>query len=284
MTPSPRGAHEGLLPRDQRSQTRQVVARNDQNDRDPQPDPPCSASPRQAHEGGSLAAPPGECKSELSGCAVCGKSVSVKRITSWNGRCGPGPRAAAAAFLVGTGALVLAATTGAQSGGAVLYGDTFLLSGEVEGGGAGRAVVVLARPHGRARYSEVGHVRTTAGGGWRYNARPAIRTLYRARVGRLMSTPVAVDVEPRIVLRASGSRFTARVHAARRLAGKFVVLQSRTSGLWKRVRRLELDDGAATSFTYPLPAKRTQIRLFMPRSQVGPGYVAARSAVITLPR
>lgn len=166
----------------------------------------------------------------------------------------------------------------------MLYGDTFLLSGEVEEGGAGRVVVVLARPHGRTRYREVARVRTTAGGRWRYSARPAIRTLYRARVGRLSSSPVVVDVEPRILLRGNGSRFTGRVRALRRLAGKFVVLQSRTGGPWKNDRRLELDDSASTRFTYPLPATRTQIRLFMPRSQVGPGYVAARSAVITLSR
>jgi hypothetical protein len=208
----------------------------------------------------------------------------VNRITRGPGRCGPRSRAAAAALLAGTGAVALAAAAGAQTSGAVLYGDTFLLSGEVEDGGAGRVVVVLARPHGRARYSEVGRVRTTSAGRWRYNARPAIRTLYRARVGRLSSSPVVVDVEPRIVLRGSGSRFTGRVRAARRLAGKFVVLQSRTSGPWQGVRRLELDDDAAVRFTYPLPARRTQIRLFMPRSQVGPGYVAARSAVITLAR
>jgi hypothetical protein len=208
----------------------------------------------------------------------------VSRITRGHGRCGPRFRAAAAALLVGTSAVTLAATAGAQTGGAVLYGDTFLLSGEVEDGGAGRVVVVLARPQGRTRYSEVGRVRTAAGGRWRYNARPAIRTLYRARVGRLSSSPVVVEVEPRILLRGSGSRFTTRVRAARRLAGKYVVLQSRTSGPWRSVRRLELDDDAATRFTYPMPPRRTQIRVFMPKSQVGPGYVAASSAVITLSR
>jgi hypothetical protein len=260
------------------------MAGDDQNDRDPQQDPPRSACPRQAHERGSLAGPPTECKWEPVFCARCRESVSLSRITRGNGRCGLGSRAVAAVLLVGAGALGLASSIGAQSEGAVLYGDTFLLSGEVEGGGAGRVVVVLARPHGRTRYSEVARVRTTAGGRWRYNARPAIRTLYRARVGRLSSSPVVVDVEPRILLRGDGSRFTGRVRAARRLAGKFVVLQSRTSGPWKSVRRLELDDSASTRFTYPLPASRTQIRLFMSRSQVGPGYVAARSGVITLSR
>jgi hypothetical protein len=143
-------------------------------------------------------------------------------------------------------------------------------------------VVVLARPHGRAAFAEVGRVRTTTGGRWRYNARPAIRTIYRARVGELLSGPVVVDVEPRIMLRSSGGRFIARVRAARSLSGKFAVLQRRTSGPWRDVRRLVLDRAASTRFTFPRPSRRTQIRLFMPRSQVGSGYVEARSAVITL--
>lgn len=165
---------------------------------------------------------------------------------------------------------------------AVLYGDTFLLSGSVEKEGAGVVVIVLARPHGQASYSEVARVRTSAGGRWRYTARPAIRTLYRARIGRLLSAPVLVDVEPRIVLRAAGGRFTARVRAARSLSGRFVVLQRRTSGPWQNVRRLALDDRSTVAFTFGRPSTRTQIRLLMPRSQVGPGYVAAQSPVFTL--
>jgi hypothetical protein len=191
-------------------------------------------------------------------------------------------RTAIAVLLVGAGVLGFVAAAAAQSGTAVLYGDTFELSGDVEDSGAGLVVIVLARPHGRTSFSEVGRVRTTTGGKWRYIARPAIRTLYRARVGRLLSTPVVVDVEPRISLRARRGQFTVRVRAGRSLAGKFVVLQRRTSGAWQDVRRLVLDRAASTRFTYPQPATRTQLRVVMPRSQVGPGYVAARSPLFTL--
>ena len=184
--------------------------------------------------------------------------------------------------LVAGAAVVGVSVAAAQAGGAVLYGDTFVLSGSVEDGGAGRVVVVLGRPHGRNSFAEVRRVRTIGGGRWRYSARPRIRTVYRARVGRLLSAPVAVDVEPRIVLGGSGGRFTARVRAARSLAGRFVVLQRRTGGPWMNVRRLVLDKRSSTRFAHTRVG--TQIRLLMPRSQAGPGYVAARSAVITLSR
>jgi hypothetical protein len=183
--------------------------------------------------------------------------------------------------LVAGAAVVGVSVATAQAGGAVLYGDTFVLSGSVEDDGAGRVVVVLARRHGRNSFAEVGRVRTSTGGRWRYSARPGIRTVYRARVGRLLSAPVTVDVEPRIVLGGSGGRFTARVRAARSLAGRFVVLQRRTSGPWMNVRRLVLDERSSTRFAH---TRVGQIRLLMPRSQAGPGYVAARSAVITLSR
>jgi hypothetical protein len=182
-------------------------------------------------------------------------------------------------------AVILVGAAVAQGQGrAVLYGDTFLLSGTVEDEGADSVVNVLARPHGRAGYTQVARVRTTAGGRWRYAARPLIRTRYRARIGTLQSAPVVVDVEPRITLRGSGGRFTARVRAARSFSGKFVVLQRRTSGPWKNFRRLVLDDRSATTFSFTEYTTRTQIRLLMPASQVGPGYVAARSSTFTLIR
>lgn len=190
-----------------------------------------------------------------------------------------------AALLVGVGVFAaVAAAAAAQSDEAVLYGDTFLLSGTVDREGAGRVVIVLARPHGRAAYTEVGRVRTTAGGRWRYTARPLIRTLYRARIGQLQSAPVLVRVEPRITLRGSRGRFTATVRAARSFSGKFVVLQRRTSGPWRDVRRLVLDDRSATAFRFSPSAAQTQIRLVMPTSQVGSGYVAPRSPVFTFRR
>jgi hypothetical protein len=214
----------------------------------------------------------------MAGCAFPGYCVLIETRRGRGQRC---RLTAVTAVLVSGGVLGLVATADAQSDTPLLYGDSFLLSGDVEETGAGEVVTILARPHGRANYNEVARVRTTSGGRWRYNARPAIRTLYRAQVGRLLSTPVAVDVEPRILFRASRGRFTARVRAGRSLAGKFVVLQQRTTGGWRDVRRLILDERASVRFTFPPPATRTQIRLRLPRSQAGPGYVAATGPVFT---
>ena len=217
----------------------------------------------------------------MAGCGFPGYCVVIERSRGCGGRC---RRTVVTVVLVCVGMLGLVTAAAAQSDTPLLYGDSFLLSGSVEETGAGEVVIILARPHGRGDYNEVARVRTTTGGRWRYNARPAIRTLYRAQVGRLLSTPVAVDVEPRIVLRASRGRFTARVRAGRSLAGKFVVLQQRTSGGWRDLRRLVLDKAASVRFTFPPPATRTQIRLRMPRSQAGPGYVAATGPVFTFIR
>jgi hypothetical protein len=189
---------------------------------------------------------------------------------------------AAGALALGVCASVCVAVAAAQSGGAVLYGDSFLLSGTVEQDGAGVAVVILARAHGSERFRTVARVRTTSGGTWRYNARPSIRTVYRARVEDVLSDPVVVNVEPRIILRGTRGRFTASVRSARSLAGRFVVLQRRRGGPWVGIRRLRLDRRSSTRFVYVPPVGRTDIRLVMPRSQVGPGYVAARSDIITI--
>lgn len=214
----------------------------------------------------------------MAECGFPGYCVVIQRSRGCGGRC---RCTAVTVVLVSVGMLGLVTAAAAQSDTPLLYGDSFLLSGNVEEGGAGEVVIILARPHGRAGYNEVARVRTTSGGRWRYSARPAIRTLYRAQVGRLLSTPVAVDVEPRIIFRANRGRFTARVRSGRSLAGKYVVLQQRTSGGWRDLRRLVLDEAASVRFTFPPPATRTQIRLRMPRSQVGPGYVASTGPVFT---
>jgi hypothetical protein len=189
---------------------------------------------------------------------------------------------ATAAAALCASASIYVAVAAAQSGGAVLYGDSFLLSGDVEQNGAGVVVVVLARPHGSGRFREVARVRTTSGGTWRYNARPAIRTVYRARADDVLSEPVVVDVEPRVVLRGTRGRFTASVRAARSFAGRFVLLQRRRGGPWVSAQRLVLDRRSSTRFVFVPPVGRTEIRLLMPRSQVGPGYVAGRSDIIRL--
>jgi hypothetical protein len=190
----------------------------------------------------------------------------------------------ASAVTVLSGLSLFAAATAAGQQESVLYGDSFLLSGRVDGAEAGSVVIVQARPHGRSSYGEVGRVRIDARGRWQYRARPAIRTLYRARIGTLLSTPVTVAVEPRIRLRLSGGRFFASVRAARSFAGKFVVLQQRSGGPWQNVRRLVLGAGSATTFRYTAAGRRLEIRLVMPPSQVGPGYVAARSGLFRLNR
>ena len=193
-------------------------------------------------------------------------------------------RAAAAVLLVGMSVIGVAVAR-AQSGGAVLYGDTFELTGDVEESGAGLVVFILARAHGQGNFRQVGRVRTTAGGRWRFTAQPKIFTVYRARVGRLLSGRVVVQVEPRITLRRERGRFSATVRAARSFAGRFVVLQRRAAGgAWRDVRRLVLDRRSSARFAFLHPRTRTEIRLVLPSSQAGPGYVAARSGVITLLR
>ena len=167
----------------------------------------------------------------------------------------------------------------------VVYGRSTTLSGTASSQRAGETVSVLAQAFGATSFSSIATVSTTTGGSWTYAAQPMIETTYKVQWQTAASGTVTIQVRPRISVRVVRGVFYVNVAAARSLAGKVVYFQRRSFlGQWVSRKRLVLNARSAKRFKAKLPHGRSLVRLFMPRVQAGPGYLAGFSRVLILRR
>ncbi|MBA2475425.1 MAG: hypothetical protein H0V40_05670 [Actinobacteria bacterium] len=158
------------------------------------------------------------------------------------------------------------------------------LSGRVAGAASGERVVLERRRHGEPGLSAFASVTTTTGGVWSVLLHPRIRTVYAARVGDARTSPVTVEVRPRVGLSVRDEAFLVKVVAARSYEGKYVVLQRLgAGGAWVTLRRAYLGRPPKHLGT-DIPAGESRVRAFLPAGQAGPGYVASLSREITFER
>jgi len=128
-------------------------------------------------------------------------------------------------------------------------------------------------------------VQLSADGTFTADVHPVIHTLYRASTGQTNSNAVSVQVRPKAILTRIGvHRFLARVVAARSFVGKYGILQRWRGHHWTSVRRVfftrELTITSPTVVsraTFRARFGRAKIRILIPRSQAGPGYLMAAS-------
>ena len=184
-------------------------------------------------------------------------------------------------------------TAGASST-LVVYGTTVTLSGTASSKRSGETVTIFAQPYGAAGVAALGSAITQGGGSWSFLVRPKLRTAYEARwkpaATTATSSPVTVRVRPQVLFRvktASGRAVTffTKARGVRSFAGKVVSLQRRNAfGQWVILRKATLRSTSAVTFTARLPKGRSRVRMFMPRAQAGPGYLAGISRTLSLVR
>jgi plastocyanin len=171
----------------------------------------------------------------------------------------------------------------------LIFGGSATLSGAVSTAQAGEKVTILSQPCGQNAFSQLASLTTTTGGAFSYVVKPTLNTKFQAKWKAAAAT-VAVKVRPRVGLtRLSAGRFSVKVTAAMRFAGRYVVFQRYSSPLsrWVAVKRVYLRSttGSAplivTSAAFRAKVKaRLRVRAFMPQAQVGACYVAGIGNVI----
>jgi plastocyanin len=183
--------------------------------------------------------------------------------------------------------------TAAASKTLVVYGGTVTLSGATSSKRAGEAVTIFAQPYGTSALVAIGTVTTEGGGSWTIIVRPKLETVYEARwkpAATATSSPVKVRVRPQVLFRVKAANgrtvtFFTKARAARSLAGKVLFLQRRNAfGQWVILRKATLTATSAVTFKARLPAGRSRVRMFLPKAQAGPGYVAGVSRTLVLVR
>ena len=145
-----------------------------------------------------------------------------------------------------------------------------------------REATLLARRYGRPEAEQIASLEAIGSrGAWVLEVTPTIRTTYQGRLDDQTSVAATVNVRPRIELKRGGGAFRAYAQAARSLAGAHVRVQVRLGqARWHTVGTLRLD--ANGSVRFHAPRGGSQLRIFMPAREAGPGYVAGFSRVVRL--
>lgn len=176
----------------------------------------------------------------------------------------------------------------------VVYGGAVVLTGKLPVAKAGEKVMlraeVLTRT-GTKQTSSVAEVLSTASGAFTFTTVPTAQTTYRVTwqanpASPTTSNAVTVRVAPRIgfgIVKKVGRYVTFSTKATSTIpyAGRSVYVQRRNSlGQWVSLKRVVLKSSTiATRTTVRLPKGLSSIRIVMPQTQVGIGYVRGISRV-----
>lgn len=169
----------------------------------------------------------------------------------------------------------------AASAAVVKFGSTVTLSGTVSNKKAGETITLVQLPYGQTTKQVVATLQTTTGGVFSFTVSPQVSTTYQAQWPNRSDSSVTVQVQPLIKLPfvSKSGYFHFYVTAASSFAGKTVYLQRFTlAHQWVNIRALTLGSksGRLISVRFVrsiIPRGRWSIRVFMPATEMGGGYL-----------
>jgi plastocyanin len=168
--------------------------------------------------------------------------------------------------------------------GTVIYGSSTAVNGTVSNQVTNEAVTLTSQAYGKSVQS-VASTTTTTGGTFFFGVTPTIQTTYTAHYRSSNSTPVTVNVAPRVGFGQSGSLFIAKVTSDLPYTGHFVIVQKRNAvGGWYSFKRVYLGDSSRATFRLKLAKGRYILRLYLPAGQAGAGYVQSFSRLMPIVR
>jgi plastocyanin len=162
----------------------------------------------------------------------------------------------------------------------IVYGSSTKVSGAVTNQLTNEPVTLTSQPFGKGTQSLASQM-TGANGSFAFGVSPTIQTSYQAHWRTANSPNVTVNVAPRIGFGLSGRLFLAKVTSDLNYAGHFVLVQKRNAiGTWKTLKRVYLGGNSRAAFRLHLARGRTVLRLALPESQAGAGYVQGISRLM----
>jgi plastocyanin len=166
----------------------------------------------------------------------------------------------------------------------VIYGSSTQLNGQVSNQLTNEPVTLTAQAYGKSIQS-VQSTTTQSNGTFIFGVTPTISTTYTAHWRTSTSNPVTVNVAPRVGFGQSGNLFVAKVTSDIGYSGHYVILQKRQSnGTWYSFRHVYLGDANRATFRIAVPKGHYVLRLLLPSSQAGLGYVASASRLVPIVR
>jgi plastocyanin len=178
-----------------------------------------------------------------------------------------------------------ASVTLAAGSSTVIYGNSTTLSGAVTNQLTNEPVTLSSQPYGRASIQSLATTTTQANGSFSFGVSPTVQTSYQAHWRTTSSPSVTVNVAPRVGFGRSGRLYVAKVTSDLTYAGKYVLVQRRNVyGTWRTLKRVYLGASSRAVFRATLPKGRSVLRLALPPSQAGVGYVQGLSRLLAITR
>jgi plastocyanin len=166
----------------------------------------------------------------------------------------------------------------------VIYGSSTQLNGQVSNQLTNQPVTLTAQAYGKSIQS-VQSTTTQTNGSFIFGVTPTISTTYAAHWRTSTSNPVTVNVAPRVGFGQNGSLFVAKVTSDIGYSGHFVLVQKRqANGTWYSFKHVYLGDANRATFRIAVPKGHYVLRLLLPSSQAGLGYVASASRLVPIVR
>lgn len=165
----------------------------------------------------------------------------------------------------------------------VVYGSGTTLNGWLSNRLAAQPVVLNVQAAGKT-VQQAQAATTSADGSFGFSVAPTIRTVYQAQWLTTSSNAVAIDVAPRVGFGLNGRIYTAKVTSDLGYGGHYVYVQRRdAAGIWRNTKRLFLSATYNRArFTMRLPRGRNYLRVWLPASQAGAGYVQSLSRTMVV--
>jgi plastocyanin len=169
----------------------------------------------------------------------------------------------------------------------VVYGSGTTLTGQLSTKQSGQSVALLATPATAKTAQQANVVSSDTTGAYSFQVAPTIQTVYQAQWHSTTSPAVTVQVAPRVGFGLSGRIYTAKVTSDITYGGHYVYLQRFNSfrGTWVNWKRFSLSSTySRAKFTLRLPKGRNVMRIWLPQSQAGVGYVQSLSRTLVVVR
>jgi plastocyanin len=164
-------------------------------------------------------------------------------------------------------------------------GQSATLSGTVNSGAANEQVTLSSLAYGQTAAQAGSTTKTTgANGAFDFSVSPSIQTVYTVHWKNATSSPVTVNVAPRVGFGRTGRLYLTRVSSELSYRGHFVWVQRHTAFGWRNMKQVVLKSGSRAIFGLRLPHGRTVLRVFLPSAQAGAGYVASTSRLLAIRR
>ena len=166
----------------------------------------------------------------------------------------------------------------------IVYGENTTVSGSISNQLANEPVSLTSQPVDKGTQA-IASSMTQASGAFSFGVSPTIQTAYQAHYKTAASPSVTINVAPRVGFGRYGRHFIAKVTSDVGYGGKFVVVQRKSRfGGWTAAKRVYLGGASRAVFTMRLVKGPSTLRLVLPDSQAGVGYVQGTSRLLLVRR